>query len=121
MISGKKFFYSLKNGVRGLFVVSKENNFKIILSIAFLVIVLSVILPLKRWEYLFVIFSIGFVISIEMLNSKLERILDLVNPTYNKDVKDIKDISAGAVLVASATTLIIGILIFTPHLLDLIN
>ena len=121
MISFKKFIHSIKNAVRGLLLVAEENNFKIILFVAGLTMIFAVVLPLERWEWLIVIFLIGFVISVEMINSKLERVMDNLKPTYDKSIKDIKDISAGAVLIACFTSLVIGILIFTPYLLDLIN
>lgn len=117
----KKIIHNFKNGIRGLAIVTEERNFKIILLVGLVALLFAVILPLRRWEVITVLFLIGFVVSVEMINSKLERILDLVNPTYDRRVKNIKDISAGAVLVASLTSAVLGLKIFIPYLLEILN
>ncbi len=84
---------------------------------AVLALSLSYIFPLEVWERVIIIFLIGTVFSMELINSQVERTLDIVQPDYDVRVKNIKDISAGAVLIASITSLIIGIIIFLPYLI----
>ncbi len=118
MISFKKLIYSFKNGFRGLKVGCVENNFRIMITIGFLALLGVIYFPLEKWESVLIIFLIGSVISIELVNSQFERVLDIVKPTYDKKVKNVKDISAGAVLVISLTALVIGLIIFIPYFLN---
>jgi Diacylglycerol kinase len=68
-----------------------------------------------------VLFCIGLVISLEMINSAIERYCDLVTTDFHPGIKVIKDVAAGAVLVASITSLIIGLIIFIPALVQFLN
>jgi diacylglycerol kinase len=56
----------------------------------------------------------GLVISLEMINSAIENLVDLVSPEYNKLAGKAKDIAAGAVLVAAICAAIVGLIIFLP-------
>ncbi|MEK7760172.1 MAG: diacylglycerol kinase family protein [Nitrospirota bacterium] len=58
----------------------------------------------------------GVVISLELLNTAIEKMLDLLHPARHDSVKFIKDVSAAAVLVFSFTAVIIGLIIFSRHL-----
>lgn len=119
IFSLKKFIFSFKNAVRGIKVGFVENNFRLMFFLAVLALIGIAVFPLEKWEVVVIIFLIGMVFSIELINSQLERILDIVNPLYSEQVRDIKDISAGAVLIISLTSLIIAILIFIPYLLTI--
>lgn len=121
MDSVKKTILSFRHALRGLKVAAEESSFKIMIIFGLLAGWLTFWLPVQKWEQVVVFFLIGSVISTELINSQIERVLDMVKPQYNEQVKNIKDISAGAVLVISITSLVIGILIFLPHILEVIT
>jgi diacylglycerol kinase (ATP) len=58
----------------------------------------------------------GFIISIEALNTRIEKICDFTNPDYNKKIGLIKDVSEGAVYFAVIASLIAIVLIYYPYL-----
>mgnify|MGYP006308228587 CR=1 FL=1 len=72
------------------------------------------------FEWLFIILAIGLVISMEILNSVLERMADFVSPARDKRIKKIKDLSAAGVLISSIIALAIGLIIFLPKILKLL-
>jgi len=62
------------------------------------------------------VFAIGFVWVTEMFNTCIERVMDYVSDQRHKDIKFIKDLAAGAVLVAAITALVVGAVVFIPKL-----
>lgn len=121
IFSFKKLIHSFKNGIRGIRVGFVENNFRLMFTAAIFAVLGTLIFPLEKWEAVVIIFLIGSVLSVELINSQIERMLDIVKPAYDSRVKNIKDISAGAVLVISLTSLVVGLIIFIPYLLELVN
>ncbi len=63
----------------------------------------------------------GLVISLEMLNSAIERICNMYTTEFHPAIKIIKDIAAAAVLWSALISLVVGLLIFLPYLLRLIQ
>jgi diacylglycerol kinase (ATP) len=59
------------------------------------------------------------VLAVEVLNTAIERLVDIVSPEHNAAAGRVKDIAAGATLVAAICAAVVGILIFGPHLLNL--
>jgi diacylglycerol kinase (ATP) len=96
-----------------------EYNAQIHLAITVLVLVLSVTLKLTKWEVIAVVFSIAFVWVAEMINTVIERCMDFISIERHPQIKLIKDIAAGAVLVAAIAAAIIGCIIFLPKLVIL--
>jgi diacylglycerol kinase (ATP) len=96
-----------------------EYNAQIHLAITALVLVLSVTLKLTKWEVIAVVFSIAFVWVAEMINTVIERCMDFISIERHPQIKLIKDIAAGAVLVAAIAAAIIGCIIFLPKLVIL--
>lgn len=68
-------------------------------------------------EWLAISFAIAIVIITEMLNTAIEKLTDMVSPEINPKAKVVKDLAAGAVLVASVVAAIVGLLIFIPRLM----
>jgi diacylglycerol kinase len=75
-----------------------------------------VLLKLNFYEWIAVTFAIGFVISVEIINTVIENMADFVSPTKNDKIKKIKDLSAAAVLISSMTALTIGLIVFIPKI-----
>ena len=84
------------------------------------VVFLMMILGLNSIEKSILILTMLVVLSSELINSQIEKFLDLIEPNHHPRVKIIKDFSAGAVLISALGSVIIGILIFLPYALNLI-
>lgn len=118
----KNFFEALKNALNGIaYVIKKERNIKIELLFALFAIAASIILKLNLTEIAIIVLIICLVFFSEFINTFLEIALDLYTEEYNEKVKIVKDIIAGSVLLISIASVIIGILIFLPKILKMIN
>ena len=84
-----------------------------------LVIMAGVLFHISETEWIAVIFAIGLVLAAEAINSAIERLSDVVQPEKDERIRDVKDISAGAVLICAITAAIIGVIVFLPKLLML--
>jgi diacylglycerol kinase len=107
------FGYAFK-GIAVFF--AKDRNGQIQGVIAIAAIILGVACHISITEWLFVITCIGAVISLEMLNTAIEKICDTVFPDFHTQVKMIKDVAAGAVVIMAFTSLAIGFIIFIPKI-----
>ena len=111
------FAKSLKHALRGLFVLAKaERNFKIELVFAVLALILSSVFKLSSFEFLFVLLAIALVLIAELFNTAIEKIMDFVHPEKHDAVRDIKDLSAGAVLLSVLFALCVVVLLFLESL-----
>ena len=118
MISFKKLGFSFKNAFAGFkIVVKKEQSFRLQLIIGVIVIILMFVFDLHPLERIALLLAISFVLGLELLNSQLERVCDLITKEHDVRIKNIKDLSAAAVLVASLCALLVGIFIFFSHLI----
>lgn len=112
----KKFFSSVFHALRGLKTAYlEEKNFRIQILIAIIVIILAIFLHITKIEWLVILMIIGVVLSLELLNSMVEKVLNIINPNKDPGIKIIKDISAAAVLIVSLMAVIIGLTIFIPY------
>jgi undecaprenol kinase/diacylglycerol kinase (ATP) len=71
---------------------------------------------IRTLEWILILICIGSVLSLEMLNSALEKLCDLVQPDFHPQIKIVKDVAAGAVLWASLISAVIGAIIFLPEI-----
>ena len=92
-----------------------QHNAWIHLFAAVAAILFSIYFSISRIEWLFVILSIGLVFMAEMFNTAIEFLTDIVTPQFNEKAGKVKDIAAGAVLVAALIALIIWVVIFIPR------
>ncbi len=81
------------------------------------VFTLAALVRVTETELLLLIFATGFVWVAEMFNTCIEKTMDFVSATRHPQIKLIKDLAAGAVLVAAVTALTIGSVIFIPKLI----
>jgi diacylglycerol kinase len=93
-----------------------QHNAWIHLVAAAVAVFLGFFLKITVTEWLFVVAAIGFVLSAEAFNTAIEQLVDRVSPEKNPEAGRIKDIGAGAVLLAAATALVIGLVIFLPKI-----
>lgn len=103
---------------KGLFYVIKtQRNMRIHLFIAATVILTGLLFHLTLIELATLCCAIAFVLIAEIINTVLELTLDFVdNQRFNPSIKITKDIVAAAVLIASVNAVIVGCIIFLPHL-----
>ncbi|MFA6393624.1 MAG: diacylglycerol kinase family protein [Patescibacteria group bacterium] len=110
----KSFTYAFK-GLEKIF--REEQNIRIILFLALGAIVLGVYLRISRIEWCVLVIALTLPLLMEIINSAVERVADVLKPRIDKYVKEVKDIMAAAVLFASISALVIGVIIFLPHIL----
>ncbi|AGK54961.1 diacylglycerol kinase family protein [Bacillus sp. 1NLA3E] len=116
----QKVYKSFSFAIQGIIHAFKhERNLKIHFVAALLVILLGCWLQLTTTEWLFVLLAIGGVITLELLNTAVERLVDLVTKEDHPLAKQAKDIAAGAVLVYAILSVLIGLIIFIPKLLNI--
>lgn len=117
----KNFFDALKNSINGIFyVIKNEKNMKIELVFAILAIITSFFLKINSIEFIIILFVIFFVLFAEFINSAIEKVVDLYTLEYNETAKIAKDISAGAVTIVSFLSIIIGVIIFLPKIINIL-
>lgn len=112
----KSFVYACE-GI--LHFLRTEHNAQVHLAASVLVVFLSVTLRVDKWEAIAVAFSMGLVWITEMINTSIERIMDFISIEKQEPIKRIKDVAAGAVLVAAFVALLVGCIVFIPKLLVL--
>jgi diacylglycerol kinase len=112
------FNNTFKNARKGFRLVFKsEMNIRVHLIIAILVLISAYFFGFNYIEYCILLIAIAFVIISEMINTAIEFALDSIyHNRYSKMVGMAKDISAGAVMIASLVSALIGILLFGRHL-----
>ncbi len=110
---------SVVHAVEGILSVAKEErNLRIQLTVGILVVLTGMVVNLSRDEWLVIIIVIALVLILELINSALERLLDIIRPRLHQQVKIVKDILAAAVLLASLLAVIVGVIIFWPYFFD---
>ncbi|WP_147532397.1 diacylglycerol kinase family protein [Bacillus marasmi] len=115
----QKVFKSFSYAITGLAHATKrERNLRIHLTITVLVCILGFYFSISVTKWLIILLAIGGVISLELVNTALERVVDLVTSDYQPLAKQAKDVAAGAVLVYAIIAVIIGILIFLPEIIQ---
>lgn len=117
VLKGKKHGIGFRHALDGILQVMKsERNFRIHLVFIGIVMVAGIVLSLNRLEWVTILVVIGLVLTAEMCNTAIEKIIDYVKPDIHPSAKAIKDIAAGSVLIAAFISVIVGFLIFLPKL-----
>lgn len=112
----KSFYYAFK-GIKTLIV--GEHNAWIHCFAAICVIISGFLLHISATEWLMVVFAIGFVFAMEAFNSAVEILCDYVSPERREMIGKVKDLAAGAVLIAAITAAIVGGIVFFPKIVAL--
>jgi diacylglycerol kinase len=109
---------SFKYAFEGLYTTLKtQKNYKIQIGLGILAVLLGLILKLSLLEWLVLIITINLVLILELINTSLESIVDLVSPEIHPKAKIAKDVAAAAVLISSITSILIGTFIFLPKII----
>jgi len=113
----KKFIKSVGyalQGIRAAFI--DQRNLKIQLFIGLLAIAAGFYLQISGTEWCLILLSIGLVMGLELINTALENLVDLVTMDRLPLAGKIKDIAAGAVFIASFMAAIVGVLVFRKYI-----
>lgn len=111
----KQSFQFAFDGFR--FALQTQRNLRIQLVVAIVVITLSTFLSMNNIEWAILFLLIALVIVAEILNTAIEKTIDLIVAEYNPLAKTVKDLSAAAVLFIALTAIGVGLLIYLPKLL----
>ena len=115
------FFKSAGFAIHGVKVFFKsERNGRIQALIAAFIFLGGLLFSISKTDWLVIILFTSLVISLEMLNSALEKLCDHISPDWHPQIKVIKDMAAGAVLWSSIMSIIAGLCIFIPKIIELL-
>jgi len=98
-----------------------ERNFRIELIAAAFAVTISYFLKISTIEFAVIFLCVGFVLIMEAINGIVELMCDLITKEYHKDIEYAKDAMAGAVLMSAITTVVVGVLIWSPYLIEIIT
>jgi diacylglycerol kinase (ATP) len=122
MIDVRKVLRSFRFAAQGIIDLFRfENNAKVHLLIAVVVLILGVWLQLSVVEWALIITQIGLVWAAEAFNTAIEKLCDFVSPGIHPQIKAVKDLASGAVLILALTAVVTGLLILGNRLLDLLT
>ena len=107
----KSVTYAFKGAVK---LITTEHSVMIQFSVGILMAIAGFYFGISKTEWLFQTFAIGLVMSIEGLNTAVEKIADFIHPNYHERIGFIKDIAAGAIFFAAMTAVVIGLIIYVP-------
>lgn len=113
----KSFRYA-KQGLSRVF--REEQNFSVEVLIGSIAVILASYCRFSRLEWMILLLTCGLVLVAELLNSAVERVSDLLKPRLDIYVKEIKDIMAATVFLAASLSVMVGLLLYGPHLIKLI-
>ena len=118
----KKRFKSFVYAFKGLtFLLKYEHNTRIHLVAAICAIFAGFLFKITKYEWIAIIFAIGFVFAAEILNTSIEHLADAIHSKPNKKIKIVKDLASAAVLVAAITAAVVGLFVFLPLITDFIS
>lgn len=110
-----KLFRSMGYALSGIWYgASTERNMKIHITVALLVFIIGVIVSLSAIEWCIIVLVIAAVISLELVNTAIEALVDLVSPQHQQLAKVAKDVAAGAVLIMAIAAACIGCIVLLP-------
>ncbi len=111
--SRKSFIYASR-GIKTVW--KEEQNFRFHSVMAVLVLTLAVILKVERVEFIILFLVISSVLTLELINTMFERLIDILKPRIHDYSKVIKNISSGIVFLVAMMSVIVGIIIFYPYI-----
>lgn len=113
----KRTINSFKYAFNGLIDTYRtEQSVWIYIPVSLLVILAGFLLKISTFEWLIIILILGIILSLELINTALEAVVDLATEKYHPLAKKAKDTVSAAVLVFAITSIIIGLIIFIPKI-----
>lgn len=118
----KRLVKSFKYAFEGVkYVLKTQPNMKIHFIVGFIAILLGIFFNISEGEWLSLVLVIGFVIILEFINTAIESLVDLYTERFNFLAKVSKDVGAATVLVMAIISVIVGLIIFLPKIILLIQ
>ncbi|MED4016494.1 diacylglycerol kinase family protein [Sutcliffiella cohnii] len=114
----KSFFFALEGF---MYVLKKERNIKIHIIIAIFMILLSLYLNISKIEWVVLFLIIGGMVVIEIINTAIENVVDLVTEDFHPLAKIAKDVAASAALVFAVVAVVVGIILYLPYIVQLVK
>jgi diacylglycerol kinase (ATP) len=108
----KSVGFAVKGAIK---LITTEHSVMVQTSLGVILTITGFVVGISHTEWLFQTLAIGLVLSIEGLNTAIEKVADFIHPDYHERIGFIKDIAAGAVFFAAITAIIIGLIIYVPH------
>lgn len=113
---------SFRNAFSGIALLIKyEHNARIHLVVLVSVIAAGLLLHITTSDWIAIVLAAGIVFMSESFNTALEYLSDVISPEYNDRIRNAKDLAAAAVLISAFMSVIIGVIIFIPKLMKLLN
>ena len=103
---------------RGLWLASHGRNLRIMVGVFLAVIVLAAVYDLSTTSWAVLLVCGTVVLTAEILNTSIEVLADYVQREYDQDIRTIKDLAAGAVLLSAGLAGAIGVIVFWPYVID---
>jgi diacylglycerol kinase (ATP) len=113
----KSMVFALKGAYK---LVTTEHSVMVQFSIGIIITIAGFYFEITQTEWLLQTLAIGLVLSIEGLNTAVEKIADFIHPEFHERIGFIKDIAAGAVFFAAMTAIAIGAIIYFPYVTTLV-
>lgn len=110
----KSVGFAVKGAIK---LITTEHSVMVQSAIAVLMIAAGFYYHISQTEWMFQILIFGLVLSIEGLNTAVEKIADFIHPDYHERIGFIKDIAAGAVFFAAMAAIAIGLIIYLPRII----
>jgi diacylglycerol kinase (ATP) len=110
----KSMGFALRGAIK---LISTEHSVMVQFSIGILLIFAGFYFHITPTEWMFQTLAVGLVLSVEGINTAVEKVADFIHPEYHERIGFIKDIAAGAVFFAAMTAIAIGLLIYIPKFL----
>lgn len=120
MLKLSKLLRSFQCAINGIKYLLRGQNFVIETILGLLAIALAILLDVSHFELIAVLLIVLLVLILEVINTIFERIIDILQPRLHPFARVIKDMMAGAVLIASLGSVVIGFVIFWRYLSDLL-
>jgi diacylglycerol kinase len=118
MIKVSKCLKSFSFAIKGIYAFFKnENNARVHLLASVAVVITGFFFHLEKSEWLWISIAIALVWITEAINTAIEKLVDLISPDFNSKAGEIKDLAAGAVLLAAIFSLVVALVIFIPKII----
>ena len=113
----KSFSFALE-GLKAAF--KQEVNFKAHTIVALITVVAAFFLQFSNIEWLILLLTIALVVVLELINTSIEAVVNLVEPNIKDEAKVAKDVSAAAVMISAIASIVVGLLLFLPKIIALV-
>lgn len=107
----KSVTYAFKGALK---LITTEHSVMVQFSLGIIMTIAGFYFHISHEEWLFQTLAIGLVLSVEGLNTAVEKVADFIHPNYHERIGFIKDIAAGAVFFAAITAIATGLIIYIP-------